>query len=469
MVFSAVLQRFVDEAPCCVMVRGLLESIFSPPKLDAVFENHANHQYTRELLFSTVTDIMCQVVCRIQPSVHAAYKHLRQYEQIAVSVKALHDKLAHVEPDTMRGLVQHTATAVAAVLQHLGDPPASALPGYEVRIVDGNHLEGTEHRLASLRDVSGGALPGVVLAVLNPQAQLIEDVVVSEDGHAQECTLLDPILEAVRPRHVWLSDRHFCTSAWLFGLVRRQAFFVARQHGGHLRWRRLGRRRYCGRSATGKVYEQAVLLTDPQTQEEVQVRRLTIALDQPTRDGEWEIHLLSNVPAEDASALQLADLYRKRWSLETAFQDLTVHLCCELNTLGYPPAALFGFCTAVACYNVLAALKGALRAAHGEATADNLSTYYVTDEISATARGMAIAVPAADWEPFRRASPRQLAGLLKQIAAGLDVSHYRKHKQTPKQKRKPRPKAPRQHVSTWRLLHPERFASNAARGRATFK
>ena len=44
-------------------------------------------------------------------------------------------------------------------------------------------------------------------------------------------------------------------------------------------------------------------------------------LDQPTRDGETELHILSNVPAADAKAKTIADLYRKRWTIETAFQE----------------------------------------------------------------------------------------------------------------------------------------------------
>ncbi len=61
---------------------------------------------------------------------------------------------------------------------------------------------------------------------------------------------------------------------------------------------------------------------------------------------EGEVHLLSNVPEEDGiiadvegvTALTLAKLYLERWLLETAFKTLTVHLRCEPNTLGYPPA-----------------------------------------------------------------------------------------------------------------------------------
>ncbi|MBV8432340.1 MAG: IS4 family transposase, partial [Solirubrobacterales bacterium] len=39
----------------------------------------------------------------------------------------------------------------------------------------------------------------------------------------------------------------------------------------------------------------------------------------------------------------------------------------EINTLGYPKAALFAFCVALVSYNVLSTVKAALRAVHGAA------------------------------------------------------------------------------------------------------
>ena len=65
------------------------------------------------------------------------------------------------------------------------------LPGYEVRILDGHHLAGTEHRLKPLRRTRAGALPGQSLVALDPQRQLIRHVHCCEDGHTQERALVD--------------------------------------------------------------------------------------------------------------------------------------------------------------------------------------------------------------------------------------------------------------------------------------
>src|SRR5689334_2520998 len=56
-------------------------------------------------------------------------------------------------------------------------------------------------------------------------------------------------------------------------------------------------------------------------------------------------------------------------------------LRCEPNTLGYPPAALFAFCTAIACYNLVAAMLGAVRVVHGQPEAEKLSSHQVAEEL----------------------------------------------------------------------------------------
>ena len=53
-------------------------------------------------------------------------------------------------------------------------------------------------------------------------------------------------------------------------------------------------------------------------------------------------------------------MYRKRWTIETAFQELEATLDGEINTLGYPKAALFAFCVALVSYNLMSVIKAAL-------------------------------------------------------------------------------------------------------------
>lgn len=450
MVGQSVLDRFVQQAPLCVMARATLEKVFAPQRLDALFQRTAVRQYERELLFSTVVDLMSLVVCRVTPSIHRAYQQKKA--QIPVSLRALYDKLGHIEPATSRELVRQTASEMAELIRTLPATAAPLLPGYRVKILDGNHLEGTEHRLKPLRTKGGGALPGQCVVLLDPQLRMILDVIPGLDAYTQECRLCLPLLEGIEPKDVVIDDRNFCTSDILFGLARHAAFFVTRQHLAHLRWEVIGKAKSLGRSDSGRMTEEPVRLTDPTTGEVLPVRRITIELDKPTRNHDSKLHLLTNLPARAATAMQIAQLYRERWTIETAFQELTTHLRCELNTLGYPPAALFGFCTALACYNVLAVVQAALASAHGQEFVDEqFSHWRLSDELSRTYPGMMIALPADQWQRYATLPVEHLGQQLHTWAMGVDITRYRKSIRGPKIRTK-RPAARAQHFSTDRLL-----------------
>jgi hypothetical protein len=451
MIHSDVFQRFVEDSPVCVMVQALMENALSPTTVDTLFERHAQLQYTRELLFSDTVHLMSLVVCGIRPAINSAYKKMAPV--LGVTRRAVYGKIDRVETTTSAALVRHSGAALGAIIDELGGRKEPWLEGYRVKILDGNHLPGTEHRIKPLRFTRAGALPGHALVVLDPERMLVDDVVLCEDGHAQERSMTEAILAMVRPRDVWIKDRNFCTTAFLFGIARRGGSFVTRQQGSTLTWETVGERFSQGRSATGAVFEQKVRLTN-EAGEILFVRRITVELDQPTRDGDRTIHILTNLPEEAADALQVAALSRNRWTLETAFQELEASLHGEINTLGYPKAALFAFSVALVSYNVLSTVKAALRSVHGTKVADTeVSGSDLAEEVAGTYRGMMIAVPKDEWVVFHGMSPREISPFLKQLARAVRLSEFRKQPRGPK---KPRPKrqsgAKVKHVATAKLL-----------------
>jgi hypothetical protein len=104
------------------------------------------------------------------------------------------------------------------------------MPGYRVRILDGNHLGKTHHRIEPLRKTAAGALPGQALVLLDPEYMLIDEVVLMNDGHAQERNGLDRVVELLSELDLLVADRNFCTLGFLLPLVRRGASFAIRQH-----------------------------------------------------------------------------------------------------------------------------------------------------------------------------------------------------------------------------------------------
>ena len=67
-----VFERFVEKSPLSVMVRASLERVLGADRLDLWYERTAQKQYTRDLVFSSIYDVMNQVVFCVQPSVRAA-------------------------------------------------------------------------------------------------------------------------------------------------------------------------------------------------------------------------------------------------------------------------------------------------------------------------------------------------------------------------------------------------------------
>jgi hypothetical protein len=397
---------------------------------------------------------MAAVACRIYPSVHAAYQDKK--EQIGVSVRALYDKLAGTEPQLGEELVRHTAAQLKPLLRTMGATLPPLVVGYTTKILDGNHLAATERRLKELRDVAAGALPGQTLVVLEPEYQLATDVFCCEDGHAQERSLLPRVLATVQANDLWMADRNFCTTGFLFGLAERKACFLIRQHSSTLQWQRESKRRRVGRIEEGVVYQQRLWLENGSGKVLV-VRRVTLVLNEPTRDGETEIHVLTNLRA-NVSAKRVAQLYRRRWSIEHLFLNLTTILHCEMNTLPYPKAALFGFCSALAAGNVLATIKGALRKEHGiDKVEQEVSDYHLALDMAAKYPGMMIALPAEEWRPLTAMTDAEFAEWLRGLARRVDLKRYPKHRRGPK---KPRPRRTRfanaKHIATARLLAAER-------------
>jgi hypothetical protein len=452
MLLDAVLQRFIDRAPMAVAVRGAFEYALDPSHLDALFDRTVGPRDDRRLLFSTCVDLMATVVCRVKPSIHAA---CRASDHLPVSVTALYARLARVPAAAGRDLVRHTADRLGPVLRAMGGAVEDLLPGYRVKVLDGNHLGKTQRRLKPLRDVVAGPLPGQTLVVLDPALGLAIDVICCEDGHAQERSLLDPVLETVADRDVWVADRNFCTTAFLFGIADRKGSFVIRRHAATLSWERESGWVPAGRTDAGTLAEQTIWLAGPGGAE-LAVRRVRLTLDRPTRDGDGVIEVLTNLPAGVATASVVAELYRGRWSVEGLFLRLTTVLKCEVNTLGYPPAALFGFCVALASGNVYAGVKASVRAAHGAAAADGVSDYHLALEVSGVCPGLWVAVPEEAWAGIGGWSVVRMAGWLVGLARGANLDRYRKATRGPKKPRPPRTRFPEaRHISTSRLLKGE--------------
>ena len=174
MLLDSVFRNFLQQKPFCVMARAALERMLSVSRLDALFREFASVQYERDLLFSGLVELIARVVTRVDRSVFKAYDSLK--DVLGVSDEAVYQKLRGIETGVSQALVRDSFREASAVLAKLGLVKTSWVPGRRVKILDGNHLQATEHRIAELRAMGDAPLPGTALVVWDQPTRLVSDV-----------------------------------------------------------------------------------------------------------------------------------------------------------------------------------------------------------------------------------------------------------------------------------------------------
>ena len=384
--FAEIFEKFADQRPMAVLGKISVHAIFSNEMIDRLFEKTSKSQYTKELAFSACARLLGEVALLGTSSVNSAYKKLDS--SIPVSISAVYQKLRNVEPAVCQALVEFPAAKAAALIKHLKATRDEPIAGYKLRIIDGNYLARSERRIKELRDSNVASIPGMSMAVYDYASDLITALRVDEDGHANERKLTGALSDIAHEGDLLLADRLYCTYRVMDILTEKKAAFLIRHHG-LIPLEFTGREvKGCGRCKTGKVSYQKVELKDGRC-----LTAITVTRDKPTKDGKSQIVLLTNLEVTKELAVQLSDLYLKRWKIEEAFRQLTDYLSCEVRALGYPRAALFAFSLAVTAYNCLRCVKAAASNRFGvDETDDKLSMFYVGQELKQTIGGLEVAL-----------------------------------------------------------------------------
>jgi hypothetical protein len=449
-ILPAILDPFAEGAAPAVMTRLALGWMIDRTSIDPLLEEVARGQYDREFLLGHLVEVMADVACGFRPSPRAAFLR-RQFDRIA-SVSAFYRKLGRMELAVSEALVRQTADRARQLISAAGGLRPEPIPGYACRVLDGNVLAGTDHRIEELRPTRAATLPGKSLAIYEPVSGLVRDLILEENAHTQERALLDQV--SLEPGQLWVMDRNFCVRSFLFGIHRSAAFFLVRRHASCLPLEPIEPLRSVARCEAGEIFEQPIRVEDPDCQGRAyRLRRIVLRLEKPTREGEAEIVLITNLPDEITASL-CCQAYRGRWQIERHFQELTDLLHCEIPTLGYPLAALFAFSISAVAGNALAVLKGNLRAVHGDEMADELSAHALVDEVAEVYPGMMIAVPPTRWMFLADCSASQVADLLKGLAEGVPIERMLRSRRGPKKPRttRNRPGSRIHHVATKKVL-----------------
>lgn len=442
-----LLERFMKSRPLCVMTRCIMGFVFSG-KLDELFEECRQRQYESEIKFSVLAASIGDVALGFCANFHQAYQS--HHKELQVSCTSFYGKTNRIECSTSEGLVLYGAQKSRDLLKQIGAGEWAVLEGYKCSTIDGNHLARTERRIGELRGLGAAPLPGTVVAKFNLHNQLFERAYLLPDAHAQESSVLDRVVADLEPRELLIGDRHFCIVHFMLDVADRHSCFLIRHHG-RLKQGLQGTRRKIGRTENGTVYEQPMLLQDGSRQ--LTIRRITLELDEPTRDGELEIHILSNVPSEDATGIELAELYHQRWEIENAFYVLTTTLTCEVKSIGHPQAALFLFCLAMLAFNCRQVLVAVLWKIYPQSDVEAMSHFKMAQAIVKPMDGLLGTISESEWNSLVPQTAEECAKFLSEVAQHVDIQSFRKATRGPKNP-KAKGKRPKSnaHVATHRLL-----------------
>lgn len=448
----SIFERFATKAPVALLFRGLFARVFSSQRLNTIFKENRFWQVDSPLLFSTLVDVVGSVVVGAKPTVHAAY--VNRKAEVGVSKQALYDKLAGVEVPVCEAMVRECTAELSGLLRAAKIEKADLIEGFHAFVIDGKRLAGTEHRLDVSRYIKSTPLPGSVVAILDTRVDLFVHAIFDPDAYANERKMLAPYMDKLEKGAVYFADRNFCDGPLIAGFLDAEAFFVVRHHGRSPRWRKIAgcEKRKVGTDPAGQaVYEQEieVLLPDKSW---FRLRRVTLELATPTRDGDTQVHLLTNLPTSVHGAC-VSEGYRGRWNIEVCFGKVATALNAEINTLCYPGASLFCFCLGLLAFNMISALKQLLLRYNQTKQIPKLSDYYIALEIGESELAFEICSDHADWCKLQAMSTAEFLQWVSQIAKNAQLNKYRSHPRGPK---KPPPKRSsgrkRPHFSTQRAL-----------------
>ncbi len=203
MVLPANLDPFAVGAATAVMTRVALNWMIECTSIDPILDEVSEGQYTREFLLGHFVQVMCDVACGFRRSAREAF--LKRQLDLVGSLSAFYRKLGRMEPCVAATIVRETASRARELISAADGLLPEPIPGYTARILDGNILTGTDHRINELRSTRSAALPGMSLAIYQPVSGLVLDLILEENAHTQERALLDQVEIAPASSGSWIA------------------------------------------------------------------------------------------------------------------------------------------------------------------------------------------------------------------------------------------------------------------------
>jgi hypothetical protein len=179
----------------------------------------------------------------------------------------------------------------------------------QIWVVDGSTLEALFRKLKVLADVPTGQLAGKIGTVVDLLTRLPVEIWFEEQPKAHDSSFMPALLALVKAKTLLILDRGFYDFEFFASLIEQKVAFITRPKSNAF-W--IGHKLL---SSTATIKDQIIFLgTGTQGQPVLKLRLIEVRFGQV-----WYQYLTSILDPTILPPVVVADLYRRRWRIEEAF------------------------------------------------------------------------------------------------------------------------------------------------------
>jgi hypothetical protein len=357
--------------------------------LEDLFHRLRGRQYTRELTFSTLVQLIADALIQYRGSGRRSFLQGGEQGLLTTSRQAVYCKLGGLALPLSEAFLAEGTRRLLPLLPPTPAAPAvpASLRPFAVYLVDGKVIKRVAKRLKPLRGQKGGLLGGKALVALHLQSRLAVTMASTADGEVNDAKLVPALLPQVAqalpgPRLAVL-DSQFCDRTQTARLRAQGDHFVVRAHPKvHFHPDAEAAQAgtpagVSGADAEGRLWSQDWgWLGPPGGNGSLYVRRVAVQ-----RPGESAITLYTDLlDPEAVPATELLTLYRGRWGIEQVFQQITEVFDLRSLIGTTPEGTVFQLSFCLLLYNLIQVVRAQV-ARGAEVPVESVSTELLYEDV----------------------------------------------------------------------------------------
>lgn len=323
--------------------------------LSGLYERFRGRCYEVDLSFLTFVNLISEALLTHGGSLNPALAAAKSNKVFEGSAQGVYGKLRRCPQSLSHAFLAEGAKRLTDIMNQPQSQVPPSLQNFEVLVCDGKKIKKVAKRLKLARSFRGSVLGGKVLAALDLETGLIRFLSSDQDGQTNDVPLVKPLLEQMRlyPSQkarllVW--DSQFCDLGIPQLIEAEDASFLIRWSMKTTFERDPNREVNEGVNNEGLSYvEEWGWMGSPKEVRRRYVRRITVI-----RLNEENVLIFTNLlNEEDYFAVDLMELYLKRWTIENVFQQITEVFHLNHLISSSPCGTIFQFAFCAMMYNQL--------------------------------------------------------------------------------------------------------------------